>query len=84
MSLVCMPVPVRGVSTWYQHLPSYFSICDHLSSTWYQHLSLHVQAPQSGGFVSAVDHSEGLKANLEEEGALLQDFHIVFTCKVEF
>lgn len=32
--------------------------------------------------MSAVDHSEGLKANLEEEGALLQDFHIVFTCKV--
>lgn len=32
--------------------------------------------------MSAVDHSEGLKVNLEEEGALLQDFHIVFTCKV--
>jgi hypothetical protein len=41
-----------------------------------------LQTPQSGGFVGAVDHSEGLKANLEEEGALLQDFHIVFTCKV--
>lgn len=44
--------------------------------------SFVLQTPQSGGFVSAVDHSEGLKANLEEEGALLQDFHIVFTCKV--
>ena len=44
--------------------------------------TIALQTPQSGGFVSAVDHSEGLKANLEEEGALLQDFHIVFTCKV--
>lgn len=43
--------------------------------------SFVLQTPHSGGFVSAVDHSEGLKANLEEEGALLQDFHIVFTCK---
>ncbi len=30
--------------------------------------SFVLQTPQSGGFVSAVDHSEGLKANLEEEG----------------
>lgn len=47
-----------------------------------RHHNISLQAPQSGGFVSAVDHSEGLKANLEEEGALLQDFHIVSTCKV--
>lgn len=40
-----------------------------------------LQRPLSGGFMSAVDHSEGLKSNLEEEGALLQDFHIIFTCK---
>lgn len=40
-----------------------------------------LQTPISGGFVSAVDHSEALKATLEQEGALLQDFHIIFTCK---
>ena len=44
--------------------------------------SFVLEAPCAAGFSAAVDQSDALKSNLEQEATLLQDFHIVFTCKV--
>ena len=44
--------------------------------------SFVLEAPCATGFSAAVDKSDALKSNLEQEATLLQDFHIVFTCKV--
>ena len=41
-----------------------------------------LEQPGGAGFSTAVDQSDALKSNLENEAVLLQDFHIVFTCKV--
>ncbi len=44
--------------------------------------SFVLEAPSVAGFSAAVDKSDALKSNLEQEATLLQDFHIIFTCKV--
>ena len=44
--------------------------------------SFVLEAPGAAGFSTAVDQSDALKGNLEHEAILLQDFHIVLTCKV--
>ena len=46
--------------------------------------SFVLEARGASNFTAAVAKSDALKHNLEQEGALLQDFHIVFTCKVLF
>ena len=43
--------------------------------------SFVLESPGAAGFSTAVDQSDALKTNLEHEAILLQDFHIVFTCK---
>ncbi len=44
--------------------------------------SFVLEQPGGAGFSTAVDQSDALKSNLENEAVLQQDFHIVFTCKV--
>ena len=43
--------------------------------------SFVLEQPGGAGFSTAVDQSDALKSNLENEAVLQQDFHIVFTCK---